>query len=360
MLRGSRSPAESLRFKRHRTTGATSVTKRGLRTAALACILMFAALAVLFAEDVTIASASATLAVDPKVGGKAPGELYSVDIVILDVSKLVLWEFNLTFNTAVLEVESVTEGPFLEQAGSTMMPKPVLNNTAGFALATCSLFSMSGPGASGDGVLATVVFRVKAEGTSPLHFSELDKRWPYMWDGSTLVSIAYVAVDGAFTYPVEVAHDVTVEDIAVSSLAVVSGETVSVNVTLLNQGNATESFDVTLYYDSMVIGTQTVSNLLADRSKTLTFEWRTAHVAAGDYVLTAVADIVDGETTTLDNSFSFAAITVTDPPPAFPIELSGLTVAIAALVFIDVILFRKRSRSKTELQHSAEEKKTPT
>lgn len=336
------------------------MTKKGLRAVVSACIIMFAVLAALFTDGTTLAAASATIMVDPQVGGKAPGELYSVNIMIFEVTKLVLWEFNLTFNTAVLEVQSVTEGSFLKQVGSTIMPKPVINNTAGFVLASCSLFSMEGSGANGDGVLATVAFRVKAEGTSPLHFSELDKRWPYTWNGSTLVSIGYVAVDGTFRYPVEVAHDVTVEDIFVSSLAVVSGETVTVNVTLVNRGNATESFDVTLYYDLMVIGIQTVSNLIADRSKTLVFEWRTVHVAAGDYVLTAVADAVDGETATLDNRFSFAAVTVAEPPPGFPIELVGLAVAIAALVLVDMILFRKRSRSKTDLQQSVEEKKTPT
>ena len=323
------------------------MVKKSLERVASATIIMFAFVAVLFMEGITVASASAILAVDPKVGGKAPGELYSVNIMIFEVTKLVLWEFNVTFNPAVLEVQSLAEGPFLKQAGNTIMPKPVLNNTAGFALATCSLFSMEGPGANGDGVLATVVFKVKAEGSSPLHFSELDKRWPYTWDGSTLVSIAYVAVDGIFSYPVEVAHDVAVTDITVSSLAVAPGDTISINVTLLNKGNATESFDVTLYYDSMVIGTQMVSNLIADRSKTLVFEWKTEHVAAGDHVLTAVADSVDGETTVLDNSFSFAAVKVTEPPPAFPIELLGLAVAIVALVFVDVVLFRSRSRSKT-------------
>jgi len=320
--------------------------RKSLGTVASASMIMFALIAVLFMKDIAGASASATIAVDPKLGGKAPGELYSVDITIFEVTKLVLWEFNLTFNTAVLEVQSVTEGPFLKQAGNTIMPNPVLNNTAGFALATCSLFSMVGPGANGDGVLATIVFKVKAEGSSPLHFSELDKRWPYTWDGTTLVSIAYEAVDGVFSYPVEVAHDVAVEDIVVSSLAVAAGETVSVNVTLMNRGNATESFGVTLYYGSMVIGAQTVANLIADRSRTLVFEWKTEHVAAGDYVLTAIADAVDGEATTLDNTFSFAAVKVTEPAPAFPIELLGLAVAIVGLVFVDVILFRRRSQKQ--------------
>jgi hypothetical protein len=314
--------------------------KKNLEAVASASIIIFAFGLTLFTEGIAVASADTLITVDPKVGGKAPGELYSANITIWEVENLVIWEFNLTFNTAVLEVVSVAEGPFLKQAGKTITPQPVLNNTAGFVMATSALSSYA-VGADGSGVLATVIFRVKAEGTSSLHFSELDKRWPYSYDGTTLISIPYTAIDGVFIYPVELVRNVAVTDIALSSLTAAIGETISVNVTLQNQGNVTESFDVTLYYDSTVIQTQTVSGLIPDSSRTVIFEWDTEHVAAGDYVLTAVAGAVNGETITIDNSFSFAAVTVTEPP-AFPIEISGLAVAIVAFVIVDVVLFRKR------------------
>lgn len=343
--------------------------KKNLKAVSSASIIMFALGVTLFTECIAAAAADTMIVVDPKVGGKAPGELYSANITISGVEDLVIWEFNLTFSTAVLEVVSVAEGPFLKKAGKTIMPEPVLNNTAGFVMATSALSSYA-VGADGSGVLATIVFRVKAEGTSPLHLSELDKRWPYSFDGTTLVSIPYTAIDGVFIYPVELVHDIAVADIAVSSLTVVIGEIVSVNVTLHNKGNVTESFDVTLYYDSTVIETQTVSGLMPDRSETVTFEWRTRNTIAGDYVLTAVASAVNGEAATTDNSFSFAAVKVTEPS-TFPIEILGLAVAIVAFGFVDLILFRKRSQSKTEpqvsnmsglrhLQRFAEEKRSPT
>lgn len=315
--------------------------KKGLKVVASASIIMFAFGVILFIEGIGVASANATMAVDPKVGGKAPSELYSVNITISEITELYAWQFNLTFNTPVLEAVSVVQGPFLKQAGNAMMPTPVLNNTAGYVWVGCSRFPYD-KGANGSGVLATVVFRIKAEGKSSLHFS-INETWAFTWDGSTLVGIPYTAVDGIFSYPVELVHDVAVTDIAVSSLTVAAGGTVSINVTVLNKGNVTESFDVTLYYDSTVMETRTVSDLISDRSRTVVFEWETRHVAVGDYVLTALASAVDGETSTLNNSFSFAAVKVTEPPAALPIELLGLAVGIVVIVIVTAfLLLRKR------------------
>jgi len=322
--------------------GVSGEMKRVLETAASVAVIMLLGLA-LFTESTAAASAGTTITVDPKVGGKAPGEFYSVNITIFEVTKLVFWEFNLTFNTAILEVVNLVEGPFVKQAGGTAMTKR-LNNTVGFVMAACGLVGYTEEsGVSGDGVLATVVFEVKAEGTSPLHLSQLNKRWPYTFNGETLISIPYTAIDGVFTYPVELVHDVAVGDIVVSSLTATIGETVSINVTLLNRGDATESFGVTLYYDSTVIETQTISGLIPDRSKTIVFDWETGRVAAGDYALTAVASAVDGETITLDNSFSFVAVKLTEPPPALPIELLGIAVIVVAGVIVAIVLFKRRS-----------------
>jgi hypothetical protein len=324
-------------------TGVSGAMKKDLETAASVTVIMLLGLA-LFTESAAAASAGTTITVDPMVGGKAPGEFYSANITIFEVTKLVFWEFNLTFDTAILEAVSFVEGPFLKNAGSTAMPKPLLNNTVGFVMAACGLVGYTEEsGVSGDGVLATIVFEVKAEGTSSLHFSQLSKRWPYTFNGETLISIPYTPVDGVFIYPVELVHDVAVSDIAVSSLTATIGETVSVNVTLLNRGDATESFDVTLYYDSTVIETQTVSGLIPDRSRTIVFDWETGRVAAGDYALTAIASAVDGETITLDNSFSFVAVKVTEPPPALPIELLGIAVVVVAGMIVAIVLFKRRS-----------------
>jgi ABC-type oligopeptide transport system substrate-binding subunit len=83
-----------------------------------------------------------------------------------------------------------------------------------------------------------------------------------------------------------------------------------VNITVENYGAYTETFDITLYSNSTIIETQTVT--LANRtSTTTTFTWNTAGFAKGNYRLTANATEILGETFTLDNTKSFSAITVT-------------------------------------------------
>jgi hypothetical protein len=300
--------------------------------------------AILQFHGVGNASPATTLAIDPNVGGKAPNELYSVNVTVFEVSNLYTWQFNITFNPSVLEVVSVVEGPFLKQVGTTLFPTPIVNNTFGFVQAACARFPYDA-GANGSGVLGTVNFRVRAEGQSQLHFLPIGTETKLrLWNGAILVPISFVAFDGSFSYPLfELVRDVAVTDVAVSSLTVVAGGKVSVNVTVANRGNLTESFDVSLYCDSWVIGSQTVSGLFSGVSRTLVFEWDTKNVNAGDFVLTATASTVAGETNAWDNSFSYAAVTVADSPPPLPIELIVLAVVVVAVVVIAVVLlFRKR------------------
>lgn len=68
------------------------------------------------------------------------------------------------------------------------------------------------------------------------------------------------------------------------------GDQVRIEVVVKNQGNQEESFDVTCYFDTSVIGTQTVNNLPAGQSETLYFVWDTTGVLPGTYDIKAWAD----------------------------------------------------------------------
>lgn len=71
-------------------------------------------------------------------------------------------------------------------------------------------------------------------------------------------------------------HDVAVIDLTASPTKPSPGQLVSINVTVENQGDYTETFDVSVYYTLMfdpLIGTQTVTDLLRGENRTLTFEW---------------------------------------------------------------------------------------
>ncbi len=88
-------------------------------------------------------------------------------------------------------------------------------------------------------------------------------------------------------------------------------------MTVENQGDFTETFDVTVYATNMppgtVVGTQLVTNLLVGEIRLLNFVWNTAGLGYGNYTISATAATVLGETDTADNTFVDGIVLVTIP-----------------------------------------------
>jgi parallel beta-helix repeat protein len=99
-------------------------------------------------------------------------------------------------------------------------------------------------------------------------------------------------------------HDIAVTHIAPSKSVVGQGYSLDINVIVANQGDYTETFNVTAYANTTVIGTLTVNNMPNVTSTVLTFTWNTTGFAKGNYTVSAVADTLLGETDTVDNTFT--------------------------------------------------------
>jgi hypothetical protein len=110
----------------------------------------------------------------------------------------------------------------------------------------------------------------------------------------------------------EAFHDVAVNEIKLSKTVISEGFASQLNISVQNQGYFPETFNITVYVNSTVIFTQEVT--FTNRSITmLNFIWNTTGFSKGNYVITAIADVVSGETDTADNLFVYSAITVTIP-----------------------------------------------
>jgi len=94
--------------------------------------------------------------------------------------------------------------------------------------------------------------------------------------------------------------DVAVTSVTPSPTEVTIGEPVTITVVVKNNGSVAETFNVTAYYNTTEIATQTVTNLAAGANKTLTFTWDTTGVAVGNYTIKAVA-ILAGDINTANN-----------------------------------------------------------
>jgi hypothetical protein len=123
--------------------------------------------------------------------------------------------------------------------------------------------------------------------------------------------------------PSEPVHDVAVTSVSACPTSVTIGEDVTISVGIENQGDFMETFDVTAYYGSVAIGTQTATELAAGASDTLTFLWDTAEVAEGEYTIKAEASVVPDEADTADNTLTDGTVTVSAPgaPPTATHEL---------------------------------------
>jgi len=97
-------------------------------------------------------------------------------------------------------------------------------------------------------------------------------------------------------------HDVAVEDVTPSkSTGIDPGDVVTIDVDVSNIGDYTESFDVTLTYDSVIIGVKNVAGLVNGGSNSVQFSWDTTGVPEGTYTIKACADIVPGEIIVANN-----------------------------------------------------------
>jgi hypothetical protein len=131
------------------------------------------------------------------------------------------------------------------------------------------------------------------------------------------------------TSPTEGVHDIAVKDLKSSKPVVGQGFNCSLNVTVTNEGNFQETFDLTFYAETMpppeIIDTITVTDLLVGETRSIIYEWNTSSFAKGNnYTISAYAWPVMGEMDTGDNRFIDGRVFISvvgdlgsGPPPTF-------------------------------------------
>lgn len=105
-------------------------------------------------------------------------------------------------------------------------------------------------------------------------------------------------------------HDVAVLNVDPFQPVIVQGSTLPLNVMLMNQGGSNETFCVAIYANSIPIASQDLTLEIGNMTTTaLTGE--TATLPEGEYILSAYATPVAGETDLADNTYDYGEITVT-------------------------------------------------
>jgi CARDB len=128
---------------------------------------------------------------------------------------------------------------------------------------------------------------------------------------ATLQAYSMIGNDHALTVRAQNIHDVAVTTVSASRNTAVQGELVYIYVTAENQGDFTETFNVTAYAGALPVSMpQTISNLPSGESRNLTFTWDTESFAEGYHRIKATASAVVGEIDTSDNTFTDGSVYV--------------------------------------------------
>jgi general secretion pathway protein D len=108
----------------------------------------------------------------PSTAVAADSGPFTVSVVVEDVANLGAFEFDLSYDSAVLTAAGIEQGPFLGSSGRQVQCLPA-RTQEGLTGLTCVTLGATPDGPSGSGVLANITFEPVAPGSSPLHFTRL-------------------------------------------------------------------------------------------------------------------------------------------------------------------------------------------
>lgn len=310
--------------------------------------LLISMAVVLVGTGVGAAPQEPVVTVDPQTTTIGVDVNFDINVTVANVTDpdLYSFEINMTFNPEILNCTGVREGPFLKQFGSTWWLPVTINNYRGWVLCGNAFFPPPPSGATGSGTLAVVSFKTLAEGSTALGLSGTTGL-ATLNESGVAQPIESTATGGTVTVTAAPGHDVAVTDVVPSSASVTAGELVSIDVTVMNKGGFTETFNVTVLYDSTTIETKSATDLVPGGSATLSFNWDTEDVPEDSYTITAVASTLPDETETADNTHSEVVVTITAPSPATPVELWVAIIAAVAVCAGTLLYIRRRRSAKT-------------
>ena len=124
----------------------------------------------------------------------------------------------------------------------------------------------------------------------------------------------------AWTIPRPAVHDVAVVDLSASNVGSSGtwdvGGPVAINATVGNRGTQSETFDVSAYAGTVLVGRTTVTDLRPGADQDITFLWNTAIAEPGSYPLHVEASPVPHETRLSNNARSGVTVNLVSPVTA--------------------------------------------
>ena len=239
-----------------------------------------------------------------------PGENFTIEVKISNVTELQGLDIQLNWNTSILNYTSHLVKIPVEDYPDGVLHEPAIeladqvNEAAGTYWTAFT--TLGGPSFNGSGTVFEITFTVVGFGECILDIFNSDLA---NYQGKP---ISHRVEDGYFS---NVFYDVIITNVVPSSAAAFIGDIIEITVVVLNNGTArNENFNVTTYFDDEVIDTIAVSMLPPSEEETLTFYWNTTGIIPGNYTITANATTVPGESHVENNEFTDGVVTLAIQP----------------------------------------------
>jgi len=223
-----------------------------------------------------------------------PPANFSVDVMIANITDLYGYMFKLGYDTSILNCLGALIFPFANQ--TDYVNNIQVNDAEGFIWVNVTYYPPATSLNTTDPVsLARIFFQVAGLGDSVLDLNETKLINSFGGEIIHEVSDGYISI---------LRHDVAVLNVVTSTNETYVGWNVKINVTVSNEGDATETFNVSVYCDDELIQTLTVTDLAPNVSTNLTFNWSTADAQpCRNYTIKAEAAVVPFETETENNVY---------------------------------------------------------
>jgi hypothetical protein len=280
--------------------------------------MLFLSLAVVIKP---VAGGATVVKVDPSLieyHEDATGQQFTVAIKIVDVTNLYGFDIRLRWNTTFLSYVSHFVHVPKDNYTDGVLWNPIIppwedqvNATTGTYWVACAS-RYPAPSFNGTGTVFNMTFAVVHHPVQPQPDANITLQL-YSTDLSNNVGapIPHSTQDGTvILYALSGgSHDVAVTNLTSAKKVIGQGYNGNLTVTVQNQGNSPETFNVTVYANTTSVASQNVT-LSSGNSTAINFTWDTSGFVKGNYTIKAVAAPVPGETDTADNNCTDGLVVV--------------------------------------------------
>ena len=258
--------------------------------------------------------------VDPSLieyNADATGQQFTVAVKIVDVTNLYGFDIKFRWNTTFLDYVSHSVRVPNDTYPDGVLWNPVIsvmnevNTTAGtYWIVYTSRWPA--PSFNGTGTVFTMTFSVIRHPVQPEPDANITLEL-YSTDLSApdAQPIPHTTQNGTvMLYALSVRHDIAVTNVKSLKTIVSQGFTCNVTVAVTNQGDITETFNVTAYANATAIATSINITLLSGNPTNITFTWNTTGFAYGNYTVSGYAWPVPGETNISNNNVTDGLVLV--------------------------------------------------